>query len=663
MESQYKQYITSSVTSLITSLNSIDQLSLDKVKDEQLIKSFENIRSVISKGISKIKYHLEILSKTAEWDKLNVAFFGETNAGKSTIIEALINGDGRSIGEGYKDFTKTINLYNYNNINLIDMPGIEGRENRVIKNIQKAVNKSHVIFYVIGTNKEPEEYTISKIKNFLKDNAKVYSIINVRDKPTAYKIKKELKDKNIATVESRIERKFSEILGNNYAGNIVVNGYLAFLRSNRIAKTRFENDQIKALNIFGNKSKIEEFSNIREIYNLLDSFKKDIKNEIIISNTYKFIKNISVILSNILREKKNFDLFLKETNELTEKYLDEVEKIIQKYESEIMSTLEVNINSLKAELKKEVNKGIDNGDKESSIRSNLDNIKKLYERKLNEQIEELLSSMKNEIESKIKEFKDRISLQMQFLNFKGNFDLGSILESLEVNFKYVIGQIVDVGLSIWRVVIFFAIKPILGIVAGVLALARKIWDWFFGDPDKRKREAKSKAKYEINYMINDVKKKIEHELKRELIGVEKNIKKPVIQLRNSMKGLKKISMEIDNKIAEIKRTLVTLSTLLMKEILGDSVMFSYLDLQLSEAVVIGYEVNSDVKKHLLKMFRLKEINLYSSYQDWLNDAGNYAENGSFIAKDEFSYRAVSSLALTDIGKIKFQRVERRRSNK
>jgi len=663
METQYKQNITGSVTSLITFLNSIDQLSLDTVKDERLIKSFENIRSVISKGISKIKYHLEILSKTAEWDKLNVAFFGETNAGKSTIIEALINGDGRSIGEGYKDFTKTIDLYNYNNINLIDMPGIEGRENQIIKNIQKAVNKSHVIFYVIGTNKEPEGYTISKIKNFLKDNAKVYSIINVRGKPTAYKFKKELKNKNIAIVESRIERKFSEILGNNYGCNIVVNGYLAFLRSNRIAKTRFEKDQIKALDIFGNKSKIEEFSNIREIYNLLDSFKKNIKNEIIISNTYKFIKNISVILSNILREKKNFDLFLKETNELTEKYLDEVDKIIQKYESEIMSNLEVNTNSLRVELKKAINRGIDDSDSEYSIKSKLNSIKEKQEKKLDKQIKELLSSMKIEIESKIKEFKDRMSLQIKWLNLKGDFDLKNILESLEVSFEYVIGQIIDVGLSIWGIVVAFGIHPILGIVAAVVSFVRKIWDWFFGDPDRRKSEAKSKAVNQINSMINNVEKKIKHKLKRELFSVRRNTKEPVIQLRNSMKGLKKISMEIDNKIAEIKRTLIALSTLLMKEILGDSVMFSYLDLQLSEAVVIGYEVNGDVKEHLLKMFRLKEINLYSSYQDWLNDAGNYAENKSFIAKDEFSYRAVSSLALTDIREIKFQRVERRISNK
>ncbi len=659
MESKYKQDISNSVAGLIESLNGIDDLSLDNVLDERLVNSFKNIRSVIFKGIHNIKYHLEILSKTAEWDKLNVSFFGETNAGKSTIIEALINGDGRSIGEGYKDFTKTVNKIAHNNINLMDMPGIEGREHRVINNIHKAVNKSHVVFYVVGTNKEPEEHTISKIQKFLKDNVKVYSIINARGKPTVYKYKKVLRDKNIITVENRVEEKFSELLGNNYFGNFVVNGHLALLKNDRVTKSRFANDRIKALEIFGSESAIEKFSNIQEIYKFLDSFEKDINDEIIVSNTYKFIKSLGYILSNIIREKKNFDLFLKEVNGLTEKYLGEIDKVVCKYKSEILSSLDVNINSMRVDLKKAVANGIDNDDSESLIKINLDQIKEEQSKKLNKSIQKLLSSMKEEIEDKIKEFENRMSLQMQFLNLKGDFDLGEIFESLETNFKYVLGQVLDIGLSIWGVVVAFGINPILGVIAGVLALARKIWDWFFGDPDKRKREAKRKAIRKIDSLVNDVESKVRKDLERELVSVQKNTKKPALQLRKSMAGLKKISIAIDEKIAQIKKSQVTLSSLLMKKILGDGVIFSYLDLQLSQAVVIGFEVNTNVKNYLLKIFRMKELNLYSSYHDWLNEAGRAIEDESFVANDEFSFRAVGALSRNDSSGVKFKRVMRR----
>ena len=105
-----------------------------------------------------------MLSKVAEWERLNMSFFGETNAGKSTIIESLINGDGRSIGEGYKDFTKTVNKIAYKNINLLDMPGIEGKEYKVVKNIHKAVNKSHTKYVSINLSHFPHSEANNRIQ-------------------------------------------------------------------------------------------------------------------------------------------------------------------------------------------------------------------------------------------------------------------------------------------------------------------------------------------------------------------------------------------------------------------------------------------------------------------------------------------------------------------
>lgn len=660
MESQYKQHIINSVSDLIQSLNSIENLSLDNVKDEQLIKSFENIRGVIFKGISNIKHHIEILSTVAEWDRLNVSFFGETNAGKSTIIESLINGDGRSIGDGYKDFTKTVHKIAYKNINLMDMPGIEGREHTVIKNIHDAVNKSHVVFYVVGTNKEPEEQTISKIKKFLKDTVNVYSIINARGKPTIYKYKKELKDKKTLIVENRVREKFTALLDGNYAGNVVVNGYLSLLKNNSLEQ-RFKNDKEKAICIFGNEHAIEKFSNIKDVNAIIDNLGNNIHDEIIISNTYKFLKSFETILSKILREKKNFDFFIKETNNLTYKYLDDVESIILKYESEIHASLDININRMRVELKKTISKVIDNGDSESSMKSKLDTVKQKQSKQLNEDITNLLSSMKDEIEGKINEFKNRMSLQMGFLNLKGDFNLESIFETLEISFKYVLGQIVDVGLSIWGVVIAFAINPILGIVAGVLALARKIWDWFLGDPDKRKREAKSKSVKKIDSLINDIEKKIRSDLERELRKLNSNIKKPVKQLQESMKGIKNISLSIDEKISEIKLSQTDLSLLLMKEFLGESIIFSYLDLQLSEAVVVGYSVNTKIKVNLKKKLRIKNINLYLSHTEWLNEAGSKNGTDIFIVKNEFNFRAVNALSLQENNVFQFKRVTRNKN--
>jgi len=267
--------------------------------------------------------------------------------------------------------------------------------------------------------------------------------------------------------------------------------------------------------------------------------------------------------------------------------------------------------------------------------------------------------MKDEIEDKVKEFKNRMSLQMEFLNLKGDFNLKSIMKSLEVNFKYVAGQVVDAGLSILGVVFAFAITPILGVVAGILAFARKIWDWFFGDPDKRKREAKSKAVNEIDSMISSINNEIIDSLKREFGKIKRDTEKPAEQLRKSMKGIKKISLSIDDKITEIKKFQISLSLLLMKKILSQSVIFSYVDLQISEAVVIGYGVNAIVKAHLLTMFRLAKIDLYPSYNDWLRESGT--QNGAtlFMARDEFDFRALNALSLHDSSALQFKKIIRK----
>ena len=47
------------------------------------------VRNTLSELNSNFKEEIERLEKSSEWDKFCMAFFGETNAGKSTIIEAL----------------------------------------------------------------------------------------------------------------------------------------------------------------------------------------------------------------------------------------------------------------------------------------------------------------------------------------------------------------------------------------------------------------------------------------------------------------------------------------------------------------------------------------------------------------------------------------------
>ncbi len=162
---------------------------------------------------------LESLKNNEEWENFTIAFYGETGAGKSTLIEclrmffkeqskvvqqerfkrfystyqnnyqndgrkkqAILNEltslqDGAIIGDGRSDFTlKTRSYsfqYNHQNFILLDVPGIEGDEKKVIEQISNATQKAHAIFYVTKTPNPPQkgeerkEGTIEKIQRQL----------------------------------------------------------------------------------------------------------------------------------------------------------------------------------------------------------------------------------------------------------------------------------------------------------------------------------------------------------------------------------------------------------------------------------------------------------------------------------------------------------------
>ena len=79
----------------------------------------EKIAFAFDSKIKEAKKELDVALKDTVWDNLVIAFFGETNAGKSTIIETFRilfddkrkKEDGLIVGDGRHDFTKTIALW------------------------------------------------------------------------------------------------------------------------------------------------------------------------------------------------------------------------------------------------------------------------------------------------------------------------------------------------------------------------------------------------------------------------------------------------------------------------------------------------------------------------------------------------------------------------
>lgn len=103
--------------------------------------------------------------------------------------------DGLIIGTGENDFTKGNTLYPLSyegkRFQLIDVPGIEGEEEKYAHMVREAVAKAHLVFYVNGTNKKPEKATAQKIRAYLRLGTQVCPLINVRGNADAYEFEED----------------------------------------------------------------------------------------------------------------------------------------------------------------------------------------------------------------------------------------------------------------------------------------------------------------------------------------------------------------------------------------------------------------------------------------------------------------------------------------
>ena len=101
----------------------------------------QNIKNQLAEINDSFKKEIEELEQSSEWDKFCISFFGETNAGKSTIIESLriiYNEESRlqKIFENQKNLKETLNENNKAYLSLIEQTQ---KLKELVKNKKKTV--------------------------------------------------------------------------------------------------------------------------------------------------------------------------------------------------------------------------------------------------------------------------------------------------------------------------------------------------------------------------------------------------------------------------------------------------------------------------------------------------------------------------------------------
>lgn len=427
--------------------------------------AFDKIQDQFTKAIdNKVEYAKQELNTSLNetvWDNLVISFFGETNAGKSTIIETFRilfddkrkKEDGLIVGDGRHDFTKVYEEYHLSieghPFTLIDVPGIEGNESEFKDGIRKALRKAHCVFYVQGHNKQPDTATANKIKQYLGNWVKVYSIYNVRGGSSNYDEEEErefLLTSNVRKTEELIKGTFKGILGDVYSGNITIQALLAMCAKAVFSSTREDlaNTQRKLLKYFGTPEKILQFSQFQTIINIVNDKSQNFTNEIVEANKQKMIS-----LANSV--KANLDKVIEEQTEDITKLKEQL-RYFRNNSANILSTTKKNLKNKTrgkldnnyARLKTRIYEIIDDDsikDKKRSIKNEQENIKIYIRHDINQIVCNELENAKSKLNAKRKEFSGIASYEFEIPHFHVNFaniDFDGALDELGLSLEDVI---------------------------------------------------------------------------------------------------------------------------------------------------------------------------------------------------------------------------------
>lgn len=516
-----------------------DEIGTYSSKHKNISKLQSDMHSALDLEMKNVAQEIDNAMNLISWDNLVIAFFGETNAGKSTIIETFRilfernrkqGQDGLIVGDGQQDFTKDYHEYKMSiggkPFTLIDVPGIEGNEAEFQDVIKEALHKAHCVFYVQGHNKKPDSATAEKIKNYLGDWVNVYSIQNVRGSITNYDEEEEretLLTPNVLKNEQLIKESFHGILGGVYKGNITLQALLAMCAKASFSDKRedLQRNQTKLLNYFGDAEEVLRFSQFHTIKQLVEEKASSFTDEIAEANKQKMIslaRRSALSLEKVLSNSVDTSDIEQKLYEFKRDVLQIISSAQTNIEHKVPGIVRTKLSILKNDLYGFVGQGFDKLKTNGHRRVNAT---------CNEINTEIKNAIRNEIDNASRKIdnkkKDLPSVRLKsgfnaHININVNVDLSEALEELDLNLD-------KIGNFALKTAGMAATGFMIGgpIGAGIGAAIGAVASWRSGDGGKAEAkkyiaesisEAEEKNLSQIRIQINAVKRELNDEQRK-----------------------------------------------------------------------------------------------------------------------------------------------------
>ena len=456
--------------------------------------------------------------------------------------------DGKIIGDGRSDFT-TQNMqyyFDYNNkkFALIDVPGIEGSENKELKQeIKNAIDKAHAVFYVTDKPRVPQSgvgenqsRTLQKINEQLSAQTEVWSIYNPRI-TNSRALKSPLINEEISQSLNELDKRLSEELGKkHYQGHCVVSAYPAFLA---LASCLVDDKQREKFLENKTSEEILTLSGFTDFIHQLSTNIVGDENKIMRSNLNKALQilNFSIKELEIIQEQldKSISKIEREMKHTMSTINYAKDKFIYKAENDSDNFIDEEIYQMRKKIYQEIDDDLDNDDFEYLCKKEIE--------------ERLPETIKQKFEKNIQKFSDEFQAEIQKNVDSYQRRVGEILtlhnESLNMQLSFSFN--VESGIK-WTDILGIVLGTV-GLLSGqwwVIALSlttfiKRIWDtvksWFSSKKKNQKRatdETLSEAKSQLKNALTQKMKQIQQDIDDKLSEIESQLSSSITALKSNV---------------------------------------------------------------------------------------------------------------------------------
>lgn len=488
------------------------ELRVAASEEKNLLKEHEKQKTILSREIEKLQKNIFRIEEA--------------------MRELEVYEDGSIIGDGRSDFTRESTPYEFdingNRLVLLDVPGIEGKEELVREPIMQAVRKAHAVFYVTckavppqkGDDEKGSKGTLEKIKEHLGAQAEVWVIFNKRINSGE---QLRLCDKQLVNEGERgglnvLEDEMRKQLGAHYAGLLSVSAQAAFVASTdnfSPTNTRFKIRE-KFLRLMDANS-IHQKTGFHDLISRLGSeMTENSKSKIRKSN---FNKANEAVL-NLKREvdslnKNEFSPLFDRLDDASEKAIKQMDAAANGFRVYVESDASELFNKIKRKererIYEKINGDIGSDELKACLKRSIDSSAKEIETGLPKILKGRTQEFSDEIKGIAEHFKEHVQMaiddaaKISFLDpdFKINIDSG-IKVGAFVSSSIGIGLGIYALVNIWNPTGWTAAMVIaaMGIVAAFVSLVKSVWGFF--DSDYKKSQQKKSADEALEKFFGDV---------------------------------------------------------------------------------------------------------------------------------------------------------------